>query len=397
MQRIITMRKKPYRLAMGLMSGTSADGIDTALVKIAGHGLNTKIELLGYHSFDYSTQDKSLIQRLFDYEHCNIPYTSFMNFRLGELFAAAVINGAAKFNVPLDDIDFIGSHGQTVFHQPQPSSVDGVLRRSNTLQIGDPAIIAHLTGHVTIGDFRVADVAAGGNGAPLVPYTEYILYGSSHESRALQNIGGIANVTVIPQGCTIDEVYAFDTGPGNMIMDGLMHHFTQGKLSYDIDGCYAAQGQISEPLVNILCSDPYFTEPPPKTTGREQFGGPYLTKILDYATEHNLSKYDVLASVTDFTARTIKQSFERFIFPKTIINTIVISGGGTYNPTLMKMLRHYFEGISILTQEDIGGNSDAKEAIAFAILGNETLFGTPNNMPKVTGAQKGVVMGKICL
>ena len=189
MNRISKMVQKPDRIAMGLMSGTSADGIDTALVKIHNHGLNTTVELLGYHSFDYAKADKQLIRELFDYENCNIPYTSFMNFRLGELFAQAVIDGAQRFNIALKDIDFVASHGQTVYHQPQPQLVDGITRRSNTFQIGDPSVIAQLTGLVTIGDFRVADVTAGGNGAPLVPYTEYILSVISQESRALQNIG----------------------------------------------------------------------------------------------------------------------------------------------------------------------------------------------------------------
>ena len=389
-----TLKDKPYRIVAGLMSGTSADGIDTAIVRIRGHHTDTEVELLAYESFDYSQEDKAKLLKLVDYHTCGVPFVSYMNFHLGTLYANAVIELAKKSRIKLTDIDLVASHGQTVYHQPL--AVED-LPLPNTLQIGDPSVIAQATGILTIGDFRVADVAAGGYGAPLVPYTEYLLYRQKEESIALQNIGGISNVTMIPKNCAIEDVFAFDNGPGNMVMDSIMHTLTKGAQSYDKGGAYGARGTVCEPLLDNLCEDQYFLTPPPKTTGREYFGKPYADNLIAMGKGLGLSDYDIVATATALTARSIYESYRRYVYGRSSVDKVVIGGGGSYNPTLMAMLKAYFAPVAVVTQEDLGYNSDAKEAIAFAILGNEVVCGHTNNLPSATNAEKDVIMGKICL
>jgi anhydro-N-acetylmuramic acid kinase len=396
MNRLIEIYRKKERLVIGLMSGTSVDGIDAALVKIRGKGLDTKIELLEFENFSYNNHVRKKIFELFDPSTSTIEKICHMNFLLGELFAEAVFKVIKKAHMGPNNVDLIGSHGQTIYHIPQITEDLGY-RIKSTFQIGEPGVIAERTGIVTVGDFRVRDVAAGGDGAPLVPYTDYILYRHPANTIALQNIGGIANVTVLPTACGIEDVMAFDTGPGNMIIDEVVKRVTGGALKYDKDGHLASKGEVNSQLLDELLKDEYFIRKPPKTTGREYFGASYVDRLMERAARLKLDKYDLVATVTALTAKSIANSYRDFIMPLYNIDKVIISGGGSYNKTLVRMIKEYLPEMGVMTQEDMGFNSDAKEAVAFAILANEAINGNFNNIPKATGARRPVVMGKICM
>lgn len=383
-ERLIKLINKEERLVAGLMSGTSLDGLDVALLRIKGSGINTQATLLDFRTFPYENCIRSSILSCCENTACTQTICE-LNFTLGEIFAEGVLQICSDNGIPLKELDLVGSHGQTIYHIPG----------SSTLQIGEAAVIAERTGTVTVADFRVRDVAAGGQGAPLVPYTEYILYRHQYKNRALQNIGGIGNVTVIPAASAIYDVYAFDTGPGNMMIDGCVVLMTNGKETFDKEGFYAAQGKVSPAMLEELMSHPFISKIPPKTTGREEFGMEFTRNIINKYNAAGLSFFDILATLTRFTARSISRSYASFISDKHKLDEIIIGGGGSHNKTLLTMLKEEFKGIKVITQEDLGFSSDAKEAIAFGILANETINGMANNLPKVTGAERPVIMGKI--
>lgn len=385
MHKLFKLINKKKRLVAGLMSGTSLDGIDCVIVEIEGNGLNTKIKTIAYKNKKMDETLRNKILRASSIEESSVDLICRLNFEVGEVLAETVIETCEEFNIPLDELDLIGSHGQTIYHIPQNS----------TLQIGELSIIAERTGAITIGDFRVRDVAAGGHGAPLVPYSEYLIYRSKDKNIALQNIGGIGNVTVIPKNCTIDQIFAFDTGPGNMVIDYIVTELTEGKKTYDENGSMAKKGQINKHMLSELMQHPYIKKEPPKTTGREDFGVHFSKEILARYRNENVSDVDILATVTYFTAKSIVDSYKRWILPETPLDLVIVGGGGSYNNTLLKYIKKELEGISVVTQEDIGYSSDAKEAIAFAVLANETIYGNFNNIPNVTKAKHPVVMGKI--
>ncbi|MDN5276600.1 MAG: anhydro-N-acetylmuramic acid kinase [Clostridiales bacterium] len=396
MKRLIEIYRKKERLVIGLMSGTSVDGIDAALVRIRGKGLDTKIELLEFENFSYDDHVRERIFELFEPSTSTVEKICHMNFLLGELFAEAALKIIKKVHMSPNNVDLIGSHGQTIYHIPQIIE-DLSYRIKSTFQIGEPAVIAERTGIVTVGDFRVRDVAAGGDGAPLVPYTDYILYRNPENTIALQNIGGIANVTVLPAACGVEDVMAFDTGPGNMVIDEVVKRVTGGVLKYDKDGHLASKGRVNSQLLDELLKDEYFVKRPPKTTGREYFGASYVDRLMERAARLNLDKCDLVATVTALTAKSIANSYRDFIMPLYKIDRVIISGGGSYNKTLVRMIKEYLPEVEVMTQEDMGFNSDAKEAVAFAILANEAINGHFNNIPKATGAKHPVVMGKVCM
>ncbi|MDE7261430.1 MAG: anhydro-N-acetylmuramic acid kinase, partial [Oscillospiraceae bacterium] len=284
--------------------------------------------------------------------------------------------------------------GQTIWHIPQPEEYLG-RSLTGTLQIGEDAIIAEAMGCPVVGDFRVRDMAAGGQGAPLVPYTEFLLYREEERTVALQNIGGIANVTVLPAGCRLEDVAAFDTGPGNMVMDALVRRMTDGRLAYDEGGRLAAGGRISPELLVWMLADPYLEKKPPKTTGREVYGEAYVTRLLARADTLGIDLRDSLATATRFTAEAIAIGLDRFAPARP--ERLVVGGGGSWNGTLLGHLRDCLPGCQVVTNEDLGLNSDAKEAVAFAILANEAVFASCNNAPAATGAKKPVVMGKLSI
>ncbi|MGL4336258.1 MAG: anhydro-N-acetylmuramic acid kinase, partial [Turicibacter sp.] len=271
MQRLLNLVKKEEKLVIGLMSGTSVDGIDTALVKIKGHGLETEVELVAFENYEFPPQTRTQIFELFSEKTSNNEKICHLNFVLGELYTEAVFNICKKAKLDVSEIDLVGSHGQTIYHLPQGKTTDHITVKS-TLQIGEGSVIAKKTGIVTINDFRVGDMAVGGLGAPLVPYPEYLLYRSEKETIALQNIGGIGNVTILPANCSVNDVYAFDTGPGNMIIDGVVNLITEGQKTYDDGGVMGSKGCVDANFLAELLNDEYFYLPPPKTTGREYFG-----------------------------------------------------------------------------------------------------------------------------
>jgi len=385
---------KDKHLVIGLMSGTSADGIDAALCEIEGCGEDIKVKQLDFLFTPFSQEIRDKILWIASGNECNAEEICKLKTLLGILYSDACRALVEHAGVSMSEIDLVGNHGQTIWHIPKETDYLGY-PLSGTLQIGEDAIIAENLGCPVVGDFRVRDMAAKGQGAPLVPYTEYILYRSKSECVALQNIGGIGNITILPPNCSLDDVIAFDTGPGNMVIDALIIHATKGKLQYDEGGNYGMKGKVSEELLSYMLSDTYLTKPLPKTTGREQYGPAYVDKILGNAEALGLSDPDIVATATRFTAESIRIGIENFAPVKP--DRLIIGGGGSHNKLLIKDLKELLPGCIICTGEDMGFSSDAKEAVAFAILANETVFGRANNVTSVTGASHPVVMGKISI
>jgi anhydro-N-acetylmuramic acid kinase len=376
------------------MSGTSFDGIDACLVKITGNGLSTETEIIEFETYPYKEEIRELIFDASKEQTGRVDKICQLNFTLGKLFADAAGQIAEKSSIPISDIDIIGSHGQTIYHiSSLKEKADKKVR--STLQIAEPSIIAQETGVTTVADFRTRDIAAGGEGAPLVPYADFILFGKDGIGRAVQNIGGIANVTFLPAGCSINEIIAFDNGPGNMIIDRFAEIITEGKLKYDKDGELASKGKLNQDLLERLCSHPYLSIPPPKSTGREDFGIQFSDNLYEELKRDNVDFLDTITTVTVFTAKSISDSYRKYIQPSYKLSEVVMSGGGVYNPILFQFLKEYLENINIRKVEEFGIPSDAKEALAFAILANETICGNPGNVPSATGARERVVLGKI--
>ncbi|MGE7861542.1 anhydro-N-acetylmuramic acid kinase AnmK [Bacillus mobilis] len=373
----------------GVMSGTSLDGIDVALVHIEGSSVGSKVELIHFTTVPFCNDMKNEIQQALSIENSNVQLICSLNFKLGLCFAGAVKEVCKEAKFPLGQLDVIGSHGQTIYHQPKQ---DGTMIPS-TLQIGEPAVIAYETKTTVISNFRTMDMAAGGQGAPLVPYSEIILYRHQTKNRLLQNIGGIGNVTVIPSQLSDKSVIAFDTGPGNMIMDEVCQRLFQ--LPYDQNGKVAKQGVVVEEVLTYCMNHPFLKMNPPKSTGREQFGEEFVSELLKRFEKH--SKENILTTVTMFTASSIVYHYKEFILPYYEIDEVILGGGGSYNDTLVEMIRHGLkeEKCTLFLQEDIGFSSEAKEAIAFAILANETYHRNPSNVPSATGATQSVVLGNI--
>lgn len=385
----VTLWEKSSRLVVGLMSGTSADGVDAVLTRITGYGTQTKVEQLGFYFEPFDAQTRQKILQVCGGDFGGSREICLLGTHLGKLYARAVRELLRRTGT--EKIDLIGTHGQTVYHIPEEMPYLGDTVRG-TLQIGDPSYLSEEFGCPVVSDFRIRDMAAGGLGAPLVPYTEFLLYRSETENVALQNIGGIGNVTLLPAGCSLEEVTAFDTGPGNMIMDALVSRMTDGKMSYDDGGHLAASGHVIPQLLAWMMDDPYLRKAPPKTTGREYYGAQYVEKLVQVG-DYPLA--DVLATATRFTAETIAWSLRHFAAK--MPDRLVVGGGGSRNPTLLAFLQDALPETKVQTQEDLGLDSDAKEAVAFAMLANEALFGVCNNAPSATGASHGVVMGRISL
>ena len=430
--------KKSLRVA-GLMSGTSADGVDAAIVDIRGR----EVRVLAFETYPYRAALRSEILRLCRPESARLDAICHYNHLLGEVFAEAVIRLCSESGIALNSINLIGSHGQTIYHSPNGGRHAGRVVRS-TLQIGEPSVITQRTGITTVADFRPRDMAAGGEGAPLVPYADYILFSDRRLNRAVQNIGGIANVTFLPglggvvkaeglgdghsrrvsshpqaslEGatrrivmadpggqarlrerkhgtpCGPENVMAFDTGPGNMVIDGVTRLITKGKRSYDRGGAMAGRGSVDESLLREMLRHPFFRRRPPKSTGREQFGQQYCEWLYDKARRNSLMPEDIVATATAFTASTIASAYRRFL--PAMPDEMILCGGGAHNTTLVRMLQSRLEGVRIRSTDEFGIDVDAKEAVSFAILAYATIQGVPNNIPHVTGASEPVVLGKI--
>ena len=387
---------KEVRHVVGMMSGTSVDGVDAALVEISGTDSEPKVKLLAFENKPYPPQVREKIFSLFTPANATVDKVGYMNFLLGEIYAKSALSVIEKASMKPEEIDVIGSHGQTIWHAPIPESPDGI-PVAYTVQIGEGSVIAERTGILTVSDFRVADMAAGGQGAPLVPFSEYLLYRREKETILLQNIGGIGNMTVMPAGAKPRDVFAFDTGPGNMIIDAVISAVTGGEKTYDAGGETAAKGRVCNALLDILKEEPYYRQPLPKTTGREHFGVQYTEKILSWWKENPIPVEDLLATVTDLTAYSIADAYERYVLPKYRASEIIVGGGGSYNATLLRFMKERFalHGVAVRTQEDLGLSSDAKEAVAFALMADCCMRGKANTLPSVTGAEHPAVMGKI--
>ena len=387
---------KEVRHVVGMMSGTSVDGVDAALVEISGTDSEPKVKLLAFENKPYPPQVREKIFSLFTPANATVDKVGYMNFLLGEIYAKSALSVIEKAGMKPEEIDVIGSHGQTIWHAPIPESPDGI-PVAYTVQIGEGSVIAERTGILTVSDFRVADMAAGGQGAPLVPFSEYLLYRREKETILLQNIGGIGNMTVMPAGAKPRDVFAFDTGPGNMIIDAVISAVTGGEKTYDAGGETAAKGKVCNALLDILKEEPYYRQPLPKTTGREHFGVQYTEKILSWWKENPIPVEDLLATVTDLTAYSIADAYEHYVLPKYRASEIIVGGGGSYNATLLRFMKERFapHGVAVRTQEDLGLSSDAKEAVAFALMADCCMRGKANTLPSVTGAEHPAVMGKI--
>src|SRR3989337_1720397 len=380
---------KQERLVVGLMSGTSMDGVDAALVRINGNELKTKIELIKFICFPY---ESSLLQTLENViSNGSTRQISELNFLVGEAFAKAALAVIKEARLSTSDIDLIGSHGQTIYHNP-PSSKKGI---PATTQIGELDVIAERTGITTIGDFRTRDVAAGGEGAPLVPYVDYLLFHKSGKVSIVQNVGGIANATVVTE--RIEDVIAFDTGPGNMLMDNIVSLTTNGEKRFDQDGRLASQGSVNKVLLEKLLSHPFFAKSPPKSTGAELIGKEKASELYALVKEKRISLNDLIATLLELTLESIAISYERFIFPKWNVSEVILSGGGARNPLFVKKLKKKIDHVKFSTSDDYGIPVEAKEAIAFAVLANELISGNCANLPSATGAERRVPLGKIVL
>jgi anhydro-N-acetylmuramic acid kinase len=351
------------------MSGTSLDGIDVAIVDIRGRN----VETIGFTSTPYPAKVRAAILGV---SNCPTHTASIsrLNFQLAELYARAVLAAVKRYG----PVQLIGCHGQTVFHEG----------RSNTLQLGEPAVLAERTGVPVVSNFRSRDIAAGGQGAPLVPFVDYLLFRHPRRTRVALNIGGIANITIIPPACAPENVTAFDTGPGNMVIDALAREFSAGKLNCDRGGKIAASGNVNRPLLDALLRDPYYRRKPPKSAGREQYGVEFIARLRRSAAPLP----DLIATATVLTAATIALAVQRFVIGPA---DLIAAGGGTHNPQIMAHLAGFLPGVGIATSTDHGIDADAKEAIAFAILAHETWRGKPSNLPSATGARKAVVLGSI--
>jgi anhydro-N-acetylmuramic acid kinase len=384
--------EKDPKLVIGLMSGTSTDGIDAVLVQIHGNGTSTKVHQVAFTTIPFPDTVRSRILSVASGTFGGSEELCRLNFLLGELSAEACIAVCALAGITPSSIDLVGSHGQTVFHAPVPSEYLGRTFAS-TLQIGEASVIAERLGCLVVSDFRVRDTAARGQGAPLVPYTEYLLYQDPTRTVAMQNLGGIGNITILPQGGGLDDIIAFDTGPGNMVMDALTSIITNNASRFDFNGELAAAGTVQLDLIAWMLDDPYLSESIPKTTGRERYGAAYVKALVETAQRMRISLVDTLATANRFTAETIRIGLDRHCSIKP--TRMVVGGGGSLNPVLMANIQDCLPDCEVLSNEDLGLDSSAKEAVAFAILANEAIHGIPNNAPKATGAAHPVVMGKI--
>ncbi len=373
-------------LAVGVMSGTSVDGVDLALIEIMGTGYDMTIASVCAQTLAYPPRLREQILAIGEGEALSALAFGQLHCQLGELFGVMIRDLISQVGYQAEDIAVIGCHGQTIAHQPPKCA-----ERGYTVQLGDGAVIAQATGITTVNNFRARDMAWGGQGAPLVPLVDWLLCRSAHESRCIQNIGGIANVTYLPAGCRPEQVLAFDTGPGNMLVDRLVSRLSGGLQTYDPAGVQARQGQVHEPLLRELLQDSYFQMLPPKSTGREAYGLQYLEHWL--STYPQLDAEDLLATFTELTARSIAQSYQRFL--PSLPERLLIGGGGVHNLYLRERLQALLPEVIIDSTAWLGLDPDYKEAICFAVLGYLRLTALPGNLPQVTQASRSLLLGDL--
>lgn len=375
------------KLAVGIMSGTSLDGIDIVIAKIEGHFLDTSVDVVAFETISYSEIIKDKIIQSMDFRQCNPKLICSLNYELSYAYYEAIKEVCSNNNISLMDIDFIACHGQTIYHINEDS--DSEVKSS--LQLGDGSVLANISHKTVVSNFRSADIAVGGVGAPLVPYADYILFLDQEISRSLHNIGGISNLTYLQVGSSLEEVIAFDTGPGNMIIDYFAKKFF--SLPYDASGDIARKGRLNQRLISFLMSHSYLKQLPPKSTGRELFGDTFALEVLKQF--QDLPQEDILCTITHFTAKSIAKAYEDFILKNHPLDEIVFSGGGARNDFLLELVHHYLPSIHIKKSSEFGIDESAKEALAFLILGNETLNMQSSNVKAATGANQFVILGQI--
>ncbi|MCS7099955.1 MAG: anhydro-N-acetylmuramic acid kinase [Sulfolobales archaeon] len=388
------MASRDRRLIVGAISGTSADGVDIAVVDVENHGRSIKWRLVSKNVVPYHPDVKKKV--LLSSEVGSVEDVCVLNYVIGLLFAKAIVGTLESSGISSSEVDAIGSHGQTVYHMPEYVRVGDVVTRC-TLQIGNLSVIAEDTGIVTVGDFRSRDVAAGGHGAPIIAYVDWALLTSSATGRLIQNIGGIANVTVLPPNADVSEVHAFDTGPGNMVIDEVMRALY--GVEFDLDGSEAAEGDVSLELLSELMANEFVRAPPPKTAGRREFGHRFAEYVIKRGLSLGLSKKDIVATVSMFTVKSIVYNYDMYVLKNTgkKFSEVVLGGGGTRNRFLVRELEKELRkrGLRLIFHEELGIDSKYKEALGMAVLAHEALSGIPNNVPRATGARKRVVMGLI--
>ena len=379
---------KKEKLVVGLISGTSMDGIDAALVRVCGSGEDTEVRIEEFICREYSDAARNL---LLSPGSLNVEMVSDLNFLLGQEFSAAVFDLLRKAALKTTDVDLVGTHGQTVFHNPP--SLGGTI--SSTLQLGEADVICETTGITTVGDFRTRDIAAGGEGAPLIPYVDHLLFSKTGKNVIAQNIGGISNCTLVTG--KLEELLAFDTGPGNSLIDSVARLASGGEKSFDEDGAIAEEGSVKKDLLRKLMKNPYFDIEPPKSTGRELFGEEMIARLFSLTEKKHLSLPDLLRTLVEFTVCSIVSAYERFVYPCADIEEVILSGGGARNPVMVSRLREKLAPVRLCLSDDYGIPLDAKEAVGFAVLANETVCGNRANVPGVTGARDSTVLGKISI
>ena len=382
-------------IVAGVMSGTSADGINVALVRVSYSARHSggqawpRFKLLAHAERPYAKPVRSAILAAMNATKASVADLSRLNFLLGELYAEAVLATQRKFGI---QAELVGCHGQTIYHQGDRSSFLG-RKVAVTWQTGEAAVIAARLGVPVVSDFRPADMAAGGKGAPLVPFLDYVLYRDDRVGRVLQNIGGIGNLTALKAGAHAEDVVAFDTGPGNMVIDALMETFYGQR--FDRGGKVAASGRVIDSVLADILRLAFFRKPPPKTAGREEFGREFMTMFLKRC--GHARKQDIVATATALTAQSIALAVRRFVLPRGKFSEFVVAGGGAKNRTLMSMLSHALQpfGFRVRRSEEFGVPAEAKEAVAFALLAFQTWNRQPSNTPSATGANRPAVLGKI--
>ncbi|WP_103028442.1 anhydro-N-acetylmuramic acid kinase [Salinibacter altiplanensis] len=392
MDALLSLHRTSPRLVVGLMSGTSLDGVDAALVQLDGSGTPLTMEAEAFVHVPYAESLRALIRTTTVPDSSSIQDVARLDARIAEAYVEAVDRVLADGDAARADLDLVGAHGQTVCHCPEPTDCAGEDVRA-TLQLGNPSTLATRLDVPVVGNFRAADLALGGQGAPLVPYVDVVTFTDAEAPRGLLNLGGIANLTVLPTGGAPDEVRAFDTGPANMVIDALAARLFDA--SHDPDGRHAASGTPDHDLLADLLEGDYFRREPPKSTGRDDFGPEYVDRLLSAAQSRGLSAEDTIATATLLTAASVYQAYAQYVRPEQSIGELIVSGGGVHNDTLWRMLEEAFTPIPVRSTADYGVDPDAKEALCFAVLAHETVNGVPTNLPSVTGASARTVLGSI--
>jgi anhydro-N-acetylmuramic acid kinase len=372
------------------MCGTSGDGVSAALVETEGYGKRRRVRMLAHTVYAYPDELRRRLFRLFPPHQFSVEELAFLHRDFGELLADVALEIILHGCHSPADVTGIAVQAPTIFHGPP--SVD---RTGVHMEIGEAAIIAERTGAPVVCDLRPSDVAAGGHGAPLSAYADYVLFVDPAKGRAIQNIGGIANVTFVSAAATLDDVLAFDTGPGNMVIDGVVQQLTDGQTPFDKDGRRAAQGSVHGGLLTELMQHPYLAQHPPKTTGREDFGESFVTHVLERARRLKLPHDDIVATVTAYTAECIGLHYQRELIPRSRIDEMIVYGGGAHNKTLLRLIQERVAPIRVRHHEEFGISGDAREAVTWAILGDETMAGHAGNVPSASGARHRVVLGKM--